>query len=42
MVVAPLTFSQTPVNVRLPPPMLDQHREEIQALARAASPSPGP
>jgi formyl-CoA transferase/CoA:oxalate CoA-transferase len=42
MVVAPLTFSQTPVNVRLPPPMLDQHREEIQALARAASPSSGP
>lgn len=34
VIVAPLTFSQTPVSVRRSPPGLDEHREEILAIAR--------
>jgi crotonobetainyl-CoA:carnitine CoA-transferase CaiB-like acyl-CoA transferase len=34
VIVAPLTFSRTPVSVRRSPPGLNEHREEILAIAR--------
>lgn len=39
MLVAPLTFSRTPVGVRMRPPMLDEHRDEIlgRVLPRQAT-----
>lgn len=37
MMVNPLTFSSTPVSVRTPPPLLDEHRDEIIAIASGAA-----
>lgn len=34
MLMAPLTFSRTPVSVRMPPPKLDEHQAAILALAK--------